>query len=80
MYFSSAKDSSANFVIENNGDAKVFNWRAMVGKKEISRGIANLKQDEKKDFILDDPRLKDGKIIIEVYSGDEETRKIYKNL
>jgi len=79
IYFSNAKDQSVSFTIENHTDQTNFHWQVLKDNNKINEGDIQVSRDKTKDVIINNTELEQGKIIIQVSSG-EEKREIYKNL
>jgi len=79
VYFSDAKNSNSDFVIENQGETRDFYWQVLDGTTKIYEGDVRLEEDEVKSFKLDEFEIINKKLIVRILSG-EEKREIYKTI
>jgi len=79
VYFSDPKDNSLDFAIDNHNNIASFHYVVLKDKEKISEGDVKV-ENGKIDIIKPDvAQASSGNITIEVSTGDNDKKDIYKN-
>ncbi len=81
LYFSSPKDNSLDFIIENNSQNKIFHWQILLDKIVVTEGDSSVSLGDKKTITVpnDDIDLSNRKITIVVSDVNNNKKEIYKH-
>jgi hypothetical protein len=79
VYFSDPKNNSLNFVIDNHSDNTNFHYVISKDKEKISEGDAKVENGKTENIKPDITQAISGNITIEVSTGDNDKKDIYKN-
>lgn len=82
VYFVSPKNNDWNFVIENHGEKNNFHWQVFDGETKVyeSDSIIDKNDSRTLDINADIGKIENKKITVEVSTGENDKKEIYKNL
>jgi len=78
VYFEDPKGESPSFIIENNTKETEFEYLVVKGNVILKAEVVEILKGETKNISIESNDLKNKRINVEVYSG-EEKMEIYKN-
>ena len=81
VYFVSPKNNDWDFVIENHGEKDTFHWQIFDGKTKVYESDSVIDKNDKRALNINATigKIENKKITIEVSTGDNDKKDIYKN-
>ena len=79
VYFQNPKDNGLNFVIENHSNNTNFHYVVSKDKAKISEGDATVENGKTENIKPDLNQSLSGNVTIDISTGDNDKKDIYKN-